>query len=119
MATKRASECKMTYLKTLCRDIRAIFSKLVSHDITTPTRLKSHTEFSIWQWTSTCSGYGYVTCDTKLLKMGVPKIALSWLCYHDTMPLTQYGGGLLLGNLECYIELNSTRYVILCYIWVV
>ena len=38
--------CK-NLLKALCHDIRAIFNKLVSHDITAPTRLKSHTEFSI------------------------------------------------------------------------
>ena len=34
-------------LKALCHDLRVIFNKLVSHDITAPTRLKSRTEFSI------------------------------------------------------------------------
>ena len=49
--------------------IRAKIS--VTRDITTPTRLKSHTEFSINGTIFQSNGCDYVACDTNLLKIAL------------------------------------------------
>ena len=55
-------------LKALCHDIRAIFSKLVSHwhEITTP--MHALIENSVWEFNLVGAG-SHVMCDTNLLKI--------------------------------------------------